>query len=282
MSTNPSLRATLDTVRLHLACGLGLLTRLPITRLLPAPYRNTSAVWPMARSLWCWPLIGGGIGLFAGVILLLAQLAHMPPLVAACLALSAQTILGGGLHEDGLADMADGCGGSTPSRRLDIMRDSRVGSYGVMALCLSFGLRAASLASLPLPAILPACIMAACLARAALLIPPAILPPARPDGLARMLYPLPRRPFLLALLGALLCVLGAALLGCIIHPMPAASLASMLGALLVAALTAVLTARAALRMLGGYTGDVLGACAVLTETLVLVTLATLAQIPGFF
>jgi adenosylcobinamide-GDP ribazoletransferase len=277
-----ALRPALDMLRLHLACGLGLLTRLPITRLVPAPYRNTAAVWPMARSLWCWPLIGTGIGLFTGTILLLTRLMHMPPLVAACLALSAQTILSGGLHEDGLADMADGCGGTTPARRLDIMRDSRVGSYGVMALCLSFGLRAASLASLPLPAILPGCIMAACLARASMLILPATLPPARPDGLARMLLPLPRRPFALAMLSALLCVLGATLLGWRTHPNSAASIAAMLGALLVAALTAALMTRAALRMLGGYTGDVLGACAVLTDSLVLATLATLTQIPGFF
>ena len=277
-----ALRPTLDMLRLHLACGLGLLTRLPITRLVPAPYRNTTTVWPMARSLWCWPLIGAGIGLFTGTILLLTRLMHMPPLVAACLALAAQTVLSGGLHEDGLADMADGCGGTTPARRLDIMRDSRVGSYGVMALCLSFGLRAASLASLPLPAILPGCIMAACLARASMLILPAALPPARPDGLARMLLPIPRRPFALAMLSALLCVLGATLLGWIAHPNPAASLAAMLGALLIAALTAAVMTRAALKMLGGYTGDVLGACAVLTDSLVLVTLATLAQIPGFF
>ncbi|MBO1328967.1 adenosylcobinamide-GDP ribazoletransferase [Acetobacter suratthaniensis] len=279
MSRPPS---PLDTVRLHLACGLGLLTRLPINWLLPAAYRHSASVWPMARSLWCWPLIGAVMGLLCGGLLLLAQLAHMPPLVAACLALTAQTILGGGLHEDGLADMADGCGGTTPARRLEIMRDSRVGSYGVMALCLSFGLRAASLASLPLPAILPGCLMAACLARAALLVPPAILPPARPDGLARMLHPLPRRPFALAMMGAALCVLAAMLLGYALHPNPAACLAQTVGALLVAALTAALVARTALRMLGGYTGDVLGACAVLTDTVVLTTLATLAQIPGFF
>lgn len=278
----PALRPTLDTLRLHLACGLGLLTRLPITRLVPAPYRNTTTVWPMARSLWCWPLIGAGIGLFSGTVLLLTRLIHMPPLVAACLALTAQTILSGGLHEDGLADMADGCGGATPARRLEIMRDSRVGSYGVMALCLSFGLRAASLASLPLPAILPGCIVAACLARASMLILPVTLPPARPDGLARMLLPIPRRPFALAMLSALLCVLGATLLGWIAHPNPAASLAAMLGALLIAALTAAVMTRAALKMLGGYTGDVLGACAVLTDSLVLATLATVAQIPGFF
>jgi adenosylcobinamide-GDP ribazoletransferase len=270
----PALRPTLDTLRLHLACGLGLLTRLPITRLVPAPYRNTTTVWPMARSLWCWPLIGAGIGLFSGTVLLLTRLIHMPPLVAACLALTAQTILSGG--------MADGCGGATPARRLEIMRDSRVGSYGVMALCLSFGLRATSLASLPLPSILPGCIVAACLARASMLILPATLPPARPDGLARMLLPVPRRPFALAMLSALLCVLGATLLGWIAHPNPAASLAAMLGALLIAALTAALMTRAALKMLGGYTGDVLGACAVLTDSLVLATLATVAQIPGFF
>ena len=77
-------------------------------------------------------------------------------------------------------------------------------------------------------------------------------------------------------------MLAAMLLGYVLHPNPAACLAQTVGALLVAALTAALVARTALRMLGGYTGDVLGACAVLTDTVVLTTLATLAQIPGFF
>lgn len=127
----------LDRRRLDLACGLSLLTRLPSIWLAPPADRDSTRPWPLARSIWCWPAIATLIGALTGSLLAALRMVHVPPLAAAGLALACQSILTGGLHEDGLADMADGCGGSTPERRLAIMRDSHVGSYGVMALGLS-------------------------------------------------------------------------------------------------------------------------------------------------
>ncbi|MFT8445939.1 adenosylcobinamide-GDP ribazoletransferase, partial [Acetobacter orientalis] len=126
-----------NTVRQDLASGLGLLTRLPVMGLLSPTQRNSTAAWPLARSLWCWPLVGAGIGAITGGLGYVLQSGlHLSALPAVTLALAAQTALTGSFHEDGLADMADSYGANTRARKLEIMRDSRVGSYGVIALCL--------------------------------------------------------------------------------------------------------------------------------------------------
>lgn len=265
-------------VRLDVACGLSLLTRLPVSWLLSPAQRASTALWPMGRSVWCWPLIGAGLGGLVGMLFWLLRLSHMAALPAAGLALAFQCVLTGGLHEDGLADMADGCGGATRERRLEIMRDSRTGSYGVLALSLSLLVRASAIAALPATMAVLALAVSGCLARAALLVLAACLPPARPDGLARSLSPLPRRPLWLGLL------LAAGCMGGILREMLYAPTATMgdwlsrenlmwlqsgLVATGAALMACILVGGAARRMLGGYTGDVLGAAAVVTECCVL-------------
>lgn len=247
-------------LRLDLACGLSLLTRLPVGWLLSPAQRASTALWPMGRSIWCWPLIGAAIGAVVGAVFWLLRVGHVAALPAAGLALAFQCVLTGGLHEDGLADMADGCGGATRERRLEIMRDSRIGSYGVMALGLSLLVRASAVAALPAGVAVLALAVSACLARAVLLVLPACLPPARPDGLARSLNPLPRGPLWMGL--ALAGVSVVALAG-------EMTVLISLSAVAIALVACGLVGMAARRLLGGYTGDVLGAAAVFTECLVL-------------
>ena len=87
---------------------------------------------------------------------------HLPPLPAAALAVAATVAVTGALHEDGLADVADGFGGgATRERKLEIMRDSRIGTYGVCALMLSFMLRVSALTNLGDPALVTAVLVAA-------------------------------------------------------------------------------------------------------------------------
>lgn len=274
--TQPQPVRLLNQFRLDLACGLSLLTRLPAGWLAPAASRTSPAPWPLARSIWCWPAIATLIGASTGCVLAGLRMAHVPALAAAGLALACQTILTGGLHEDGLADMADGCGGTTPERRLTIMRDSRVGSYGVLALGLCLLIRASALAALPLAACLAVCATSACLARAAMLLVPLLAPPARPDGLARALTPLPAYPLSIA---AVLAASVTVALGLVAHG------TNLLGPscwLVILAPTGIAFATAALvalwskRLLGGYTGDVLGCCAVLVECLLLSFYAALS------
>ncbi|KFL92011.1 Cobalamin synthase [Acetobacter malorum] len=303
-------------LRLDLACGLSLLTRLPVGWLLSPAQRASTAPWPMGRSIWCWPLIGAAIGLLVGAVFWLLRLGHVAALPAAGLALAFQCVLTGGLHEDGLADMADGCGGATRERRLEIMRDSRIGSYGVMALGLSLLVRASAVAALPAGVAVLALAVSACLARGVLLVLPACLPPARPDGLAHSLNPLPRGSLWmgLALAGVSIVALAGGMAKALVHAgfetagmvwertdgatlsgspdgpgmMPdtarhlmvsgvgdwlynpgALTALISLSAVAIALAACGLVGVAARRLLGGYTGDVLGAAAVLSECLVL-------------
>jgi adenosylcobinamide-GDP ribazoletransferase len=222
------------------------LTRLPLPcpAVMPPDLHGRSAGW--------YPLIGALIGL-----------AGAP---AALLALAAQTGLTGALHEDGLADTADGFGGGRDkAAKLAIMRDSRLGSYGAMALIFSIGLRASALASLPDPVAVTAALAAAgALSRAALVALYGGLAPARTDGLGATLGRPDRGRVALALgLGFALAVAGLGL--------------SAIPAVLAAAVAALAVARLARRQIGGYTGDVLGAAQQAAEIAVLLALAAVLR-----
>lgn len=243
---------------LHLAATF--LTRLP----LPDP----GAVPPggLAAAMRCFPLVGAGLGLAAGLIAAAAA-SVLPPLAAALLAVLALVLATGALHEDGLADFADGLGArGGPERRLEVMHDSRNGTFGVLALVFSVGLRAAAIAAIAgAAAKIGALVAAVALSRA--LIPVAMrrIPPARPDGLAALAgRPGADSATVAIALGLLLAGLG---LGIVALLPIACTLVAGLG-----------LAELARRRLGGYTGDVLGAVAQGAEIAFL--LAAAAVIPG--
>ena len=231
--------------------ALALLTRLP------APGADHARG---ARAAWAWPLVGallGGAGALGGLACLAGGL---PPAAAAGAALSVQVLATGALHEDGLADLADGLGGGPDrERRLEIMRDSRIGAFGAVALILGLGLRWSLTAAL-LPAAPAALLAAAALSRAAMAAAMATLPPARPDGLSAMAG----RPGAAAILAAGLAL---ALAGLAAGPAPA-----FLAALGAAGAAAGVGALARSR-LGGQTGDVLGAAQQAAEIAALAGLA---------
>lgn len=231
-----------------------------LTRL-PLPDIGIVAPGGLGRAMRFFPLVGAVIGLVAGLVFL-ALHALVPPLVAALLAVLAAVLLTGALHEDGLADMADGLGArGGRERRLEVMRDSRTGAYGVLALIFAIGLPVAALASAPTAlAGLGALVAAHALSRA--LIPAAmqIMPPARPDGLgAGAGTPDATVAAMAGVLGLLLCAAGLGM------GAPVAILAGILGAACV-----VWLARSTL---GGHTGDVLGAVQKVSEIAVLVAAA---------
>jgi adenosylcobinamide-GDP ribazoletransferase len=236
-----------------LAAAFVLLTRLPMGRL---------ARRPAPPAPWAFPLVGAVVGLAAGLLLRLAEFEKLPPLVAAGWAVVAVLLLTGALHEDGLADTADGFGGGrTAARKLEIMRDSRIGSFGTLALGGSLLLRVAAMAALPAGLAIPALVVTAAAARAAMLIPLLLLPPARPDGLGAGMAAAPRRA---SILGLLLAVAA----GLTLLPVRSALLLLLavgVGALLMSAL--------ARRQIGGHTGDVLGAVEQIGECLGLTILA---------
>lgn len=216
----------------------------------------------LASATVTFPLIGAAIGAAAALVLLMADAIDMPPLAAALLAVATLALVTGALHEDGLGDVADGFGGGrTREDKLRIMRDSRVGTYGVVSVVFSVALRAAALAALPVAAAAAALVTAAALSRAGL---PAVmhwLPPARGSGLgAAAGTPSVTRATAAA---AIAVVIALATLGPAIGSVTAAAAAA--GTALVALL--------ARQHIGGHTGDVCGAAQQVSEIAALLAIA---------
>src|SRR5690348_3107689 len=108
--------------------------------------RDSSAPLDIDRIAWAAPVAGVVVGLIGALALALTTLLGLPPILRAGLATAALVIATGALHEDGLADVADGFGGgATRARKLEIMRDSRVGAYGAIAIALALILRVGAL-----------------------------------------------------------------------------------------------------------------------------------------
>jgi len=217
----------------------------------------------MADVAWAFPLVGAGIGAVVALAFLLAQLLRLGDWPAALLAVFAGIALTGALHEDGLADTADGLiGGHDRDRRLEIMRDSRHGTFGVLALVLSVLLRAAALAQIGEAVHAGLALIAAHAAsRAALPLAMRTLAPARTEGLGIMSGE-PRLPLALAALAIGMMITLAAL-----GPGRGAIAIGLSGAMLLG------FGAVAQRRIGGYTGDVLGAFQQIGEIVMLLTAA---------
>ena len=215
--------------------------------------------WRLAGSAWAFPLVGAGIGAVAAVVFLLAELAGLASWPAGLLAVLAGIAFTGGLHEDGLADTADGLfGGHDRDAKLAIMRDSRHGSFGVLAIVLSVLVRAAALAATGdvLHAGL-SLVAAHAASRATLPVAMWRLPLARADGLGA-LAGVPRPAAV-----AVAVAIGAAVALTALGPMRGVI------ALCVLALAISALARFARRQVGGYTGDILGAFQQIGEVVML-------------
>lgn len=235
---------------------------------LPAPAWLGSADGGYDGVAGASPLAGAAVGAGAALALAAALVLGLPALPAAVISAAAAVALSGALHLDGLADVADGFGGgATRERKLEIMRDSRLGVFGGAALALALMLRVGLVAALverlgPAGAAL-GLIAAAALSRPLAFLPAVLFEPVRLDGLGHG-----ARPGVGAVAAGLaLGALAAMLLG----GLGAGLLAFALGAIAAAAVSAV-----AQRQIGGYTGDVCGAAAELGELAALAALVAAA------
>tara|TARA_R110002020_G_scaffold41276_6_gene121669 strand:- start:215 stop:1063 length:849 start_codon:yes stop_codon:yes gene_type:complete len=214
------------------------------------------------------PLASLVIGLGPALLLIGASFVGLPAYFAAALAVAAQVLVSGAMAEDALADAADGLfGGHSPARRLEIMKDSRHGTYGVSALSLFLLLRVTGLGAVA--AINPLAAGAIWLAagivgRSGALWLAVALPAARPDGIAAAAGAVSGRSFAV---GAVFAVLLTFVLAG-----PATNMLA-LGFVLVTTL-AVIAGWTALcrRLVGGQSGDLIGALGGLLEIAVLATL----------
>jgi adenosylcobinamide-GDP ribazoletransferase len=234
--------------------AFGLLTVIPVRAGTATEGIGESAAW--------FPLVGALVGAAAGGVRLAADHA-LGPGVAGTLAVITLVVLTGGLHQDGLADCADALGvRGGRDRRLEVMRDSTVGAYGVLALALWGLLFVAAAAALPYHDALRTLLTAGALGRWAAVLHAAALPPARRDGLGVAFSP-----------GPTSVVIATGLAVATVALSPLAGLAALAAAVVVTAAASTLARRG----LGGRTGDTLGATVALTEVTVCVVLLGFAR-----
>jgi len=245
----PWLAARLDEIKTSILFS----TRLPFAGVAPVEGGD------LARAIWALPLAGVVIAVIAAAVYALAHRAGLPPWPAAALTVAATLAVTGCLHEAGLADTVDGFGGGkTREQKLAIMREPRIGTYGVCALALSILLRTGALAELADTRwVVYALIAAHAAARATLPVFMFFMPPAPGDGLSYQAgRPAREQAATAAVLGIVILV------GCL------GFTPALLASILLVAVIALM-ARSTFVQIGGQTGDVLGALEQASEIVVL-------------
>ena len=235
-----------DTIR-----SLGFLSRLPLPQ---RWFGNGDDSLP--RNARAFPLAGAVLGLLAGAVLFVAYKMNLPSLACALLAIGALAAMTGALHEDGLGDTADGFfGASSVDRRLDIMKDSRIGTFAALTLIVFVGLKAVFLMAIIDRAgagyAALALIGSEAASRAAMLAFWHALPSVRPGGLSDSLGQ-PQWE-------TVVCGFVIGLVFLVFTLIPAGGFLSSLNALVLVAVLLIGFARLCMAKIGGQTGDILGA-----------------------
>ena len=225
---------------------------------------NLAQVKPIKRAVRAFPLIGALLGLCGGLAFAVSSALGIPDLVSGIIAISIIALATGALHEDGLADMIDGFGGGrTVETKLSIMRDSRIGAYGVIALITVLAAKVGVLADLgDIGVVICTLICSAATSRAAMPAMMRWLPPARRSGLSAQIgQPTAKDVYIGIAIAGILCV---CLLGW-----------SGILAFLMTASAAILMVLLTKKQIGGHTGDVLGGTQQICELAFLLTLVAI-------
>ncbi len=238
-----------------MGAALGLLTRLPI------PVDADGAQARGAGAAWAYPLVGALIGVIMAALVALILELGLPGGIAAALVLAASVIITGAMHEDGLADTADGLwGGWDRERRLAIMKDSHIGVYGVVAIALSLLIRWLALVVIVATGGYWAAFIAiGALSRASMVALMAGLPHARSGGLSHSVGQ-PRAPTVWLALGTTAII---------------AVLCGATALIFITFMTALVCGLIARAKIGGQTGDILGATQQVVEMVLLLTVVAM-------
>lgn len=233
--------------------AIGFLTRIPVGDVT----RGGRTEVDMARAVPWFPVVGAAIGAISGGVYLLAD-EILNVRVAAAIAVGVSLLITGAFHHDGLADIADAFGGGwTVERRMEILKDSRLGTYGTAALCMALLTEVLAISELKggeaFSAILVAHSLGRAMALAAMILAPAAGDGMGADYMAR-----------LSPVGVLAGVLFAVAITAVFAPV------FPLAVIGVAAIPAIATVALSIRKIGGISGDVLGAVTVLSGIAVLV------------
>ncbi|TBW40938.1 adenosylcobinamide-GDP ribazoletransferase [Siculibacillus lacustris] len=263
----PQLPEFLDHALADFAGMVRFYSRVAVPQLSPSD--DPGRLPAFARAVRMLPLSGAVILVPGAVVLALLGASDLSSLTVAALCVAVTTAVTGAFHEDGFADVADGFGGgATRERRLEIMKDSRIGAFGGAALVVQFVLRTALVADLLDRVDGPAAaVVTLGLAGLVRVLPLGLMvatPAARPDGLARAVGAPTASTLAVAGLGAAALFLAATL--------PFLPLANVVAAPIAAAGGLVGLAALAKCAIGGHTGDVIGAGTLIAEIAALVAL----------
>lgn len=240
---------------IDLPAALGLLTRLPVV------VNGKRATARGAAAAWAFPLVGVILGVIAAAIVPFLLWVGLPGGIVAGLILALFVMMTGAMHEDGLADTADGLwGGWDRTRRLEIMKDSHIGVYGVCVIVLSLLLRWLALVVIvSVGAYWVALVAVAALSRTSMVVLMATMPNARDGGLSKSVGRPPTGTTWLAI------TIGAAF----------AVLCGYAALILVAVATTTVCGLIARAKIGGQTGDILGATQQINEIALLSTVVVI-------
>ena len=242
--------------------GLQFLTRIHLVK---------QTVWTaedFGRSTRFFPLVGLVLGIcYALAAWLLLYALGIRSLTVALL-LILPLLLTGGLHADGFMDTADGVfSGRERARKLEIMKDSRVGAFGVVSFVMLMFVQFALLSDMAWPLLVPALFVMPIIGRLAMVLAVACFPYAREDGMGKTFADMADRSTV---------VIAALTTAVLVLPWGVLATA----ALVLGTLFALLFCRTMTNILGGVTGDVYGAATVLTETLVLAVFSLASSYPN--
>lgn len=248
--------------------ALQFLTRIPVRCIPIAAYENENY---RRLSLIYFPVVGAIVGFGGGLVVLAGQRLGLPPLASALFAVISTAIVTGALHEDGLADVSDALGPHSREKALEVMRDSRIGTFGTIAVWAALTLKTVAISELPTELVLRILVAAHMISCWSSLPLALALPNARsvPGLGSRMAEPLTWRELAVATVLTWIVVLvllgGTPLAGIWSTPdaLPAIKIASF------TALCLILTGALYDRRFGGITGDCLGATNQIVEVVVL-------------
>lgn len=234
----------------RIAASLTFFTRLPVWRFMDIPSESYSTV------VVFWPLTGWVTGSLTALLLWLAAMA-LPMLPAVVIALCGRTIFTGALHEDGLADFCDGFGGGRSSEQiLSIMKDSHIGTYGVVGLIFYYFLFATLVSSLPFWIAMCGVLASDAFSKTCAGQLTNLLPYARPEGAKNRISYQHMTPIqlIVAIIAGLLPV------GLLAYRFPLFALS-----IIFPMLSSLLFGLYLRRKIGGYTGDCCGAAFLICE-----------------
>jgi adenosylcobinamide-GDP ribazoletransferase len=251
---------TLQRIKEDILAAFMLLTRFPVNWEKVSPNTEPN----INRSLWAYPIVGLVISIVGAVVYWVSTMLLLPQFSCVILSLTAMILSTGAFHEDGLADVVDGFGGGlTVDKKLEIMRDSQIGTYGGLALIISILLKVSLLSSFNTEQVIIALIVGAMLSRVMIIIALRILPAARKNSLSVTAG----KPSWNSLSVALMIAFLFAFLFL--------TLKVTIITFIVATLTTGGLCRIAYKQVGGVSGDILGAVQQISEIAIFITLAML-------